>query len=153
MQNLFITILIFFLPFFFCNFSIVFGARTLAGVWKPINATDPTVIEIGKFAVDEHDKDAHVSLKFEKVVGGESQVVAGMQYKITIMADNGVEVNNYVALVWDKPRQKFRQLVYFDGPSPVYGMAMSSGIRMTGLYGSIFNNQAPAYILYSMPQG
>lgn len=38
-------------------------------------------------------------------------------------------------------------------PSPVYGMAMSSGIRMTGLYGSIFNNQAPAYILYSMPQG
>ncbi|KAI3510489.1 hypothetical protein L1887_17529 [Cichorium endivia] len=117
MQNLFvITILIFFLPFFFCNFSTVLGARTLAGGWNPINATDPTVIEIGKFAVDEHDKDAHVSLKFEKVVGGVSQVVAGMQYNITITAVNGVEENNYVALVWDKPWQKFRQLVSFDGP-------------------------------------
>ncbi|KAI3510490.1 hypothetical protein L1887_17530 [Cichorium endivia] len=116
MHHLVTTILIFFLPFLFYNLSSVYSARTLAGGWTPINATDPTVIEIGKFAVDEYDKDDHVSLKFEKVVGGEKQVVDGTKYKITITAVNGSAENNYVALVLDKPWQKFRELVYFEGP-------------------------------------
>ncbi|KAL7616753.1 hypothetical protein Lser_V15G04173 [Lactuca serriola] len=121
MRHLFVTILIFFLPFLY-NFSFALGARTLAdgwslaGSWTPINASDPMVIEIGKFAVDEHDKDDHMSLQFEKVVAGESQVVAGTQYNITITAVEGGVENNYVALVWDKPWQKFRELMSFVGP-------------------------------------
>ncbi|XP_042756140.1 cysteine proteinase inhibitor A [Lactuca sativa] len=115
MRHLFVTILIFFLPFLY-NFSFALCARTLAGSWTPINASDPMVIEIGKFAVDEHDKDDHMSLQFEKVVAGESQVVAGTQYNITITAVEGGVENNYVALVWDKPWQKFRELMSFVGP-------------------------------------
>ncbi|MFS7950521.1 putative Cystatin domain-containing protein [Helianthus anomalus] len=114
MQNLFITILII---FFLYNPSAALGEGTLAGGWKPIpDVTDPTVVDIAKFAVDEHNKEAHAALKFVKVVKGESQVVSGKNYNLTIMAADGGAGKNYVALVWDKPWQKFRKLVSFKGP-------------------------------------
>ncbi|KAI7756891.1 hypothetical protein M8C21_030305 [Ambrosia artemisiifolia] len=116
MQNLFITFLI--ISFVYCpKPSASLGEGTLAGGWKPIpNVTDATVVDIGKFAVDEHNKNDHANLKFVNVVKGESQVVAGMNYNLTVTAaDGGVEYS-YVALVWDKPWEKFRQLVSFKGP-------------------------------------
>ncbi|PWA37584.1 cystatin [Artemisia annua] len=93
------------------------GGEVLTRGWKPIqNVNDPIVVDIGKFAVDEHNKEEHMSLKFEKVVKGETQVVAGTKYSLTIMAaDNNVE-HNYVVVVWDKPWQKFRLLSSFKGP-------------------------------------
>ncbi|KAI3740451.1 hypothetical protein L2E82_30880 [Cichorium intybus] len=113
MYNLFI----FFLPFLLCNTSDALRGGPVTGGWSPIrNVTEPGVVDIGKFAVDEHNKNDHASLKFKKVVKGESQVVAGMNYKLTITAaDDSVE-NKYVAVVWDKPWEKFRQLVSFKGP-------------------------------------
>ncbi|KAI3740527.1 hypothetical protein L2E82_30995 [Cichorium intybus] len=111
MQNLLTTIVIFFLPFIF------FDGYAALGGWKPIvNVTDPKVVDIAKFAVNEHDKKDQASLKFIKVVSGKSQVVAGMDYNLTIMAVNGGLENNYVAIVWDKPTQNFRQLMSFRGP-------------------------------------
>ncbi|CAI9270891.1 unnamed protein product [Lactuca saligna] len=93
------------------------GEAPLTGGWRPIpNVAAPTVVDIGKFAVDEHNKNDHTSLKFEKVTKGESQVVAGMNYKLTITAEDGSVNNNYEAVVWVKPWQKFRQLVSFKGP-------------------------------------
>ncbi|XP_076924358.1 cysteine proteinase inhibitor 1-like [Bidens hawaiensis] len=115
MHNIFISILI--LVFLFSRSSAALGEGTLAGGWKPIrNVTDPTVVDIAKFAVDEHNKEDHASLKFLRVVKGESQVVAGMNYNLTISAKDGNMVNNYMSLVWDKPWEKFRQLVSFKGP-------------------------------------
>ncbi|KAL7616747.1 hypothetical protein Lser_V15G04175 [Lactuca serriola] len=117
MNYLSITILVFFLPFIFFDGYVVLGGRILTGHWKPIsNVTDATVVDIGKFAVDEHDLKDHTSLKFVKVVSGEIQVVAGMNYKLTIKTVNGGLENNYVAVVWVKPIQKSRQLVSFKGP-------------------------------------
>nr|GEX91736.1 cysteine proteinase inhibitor 5-like [Tanacetum cinerariifolium] len=116
MQNLFVPILIFSLSFFVCNSYVALGRQVLAGGWKPIDASDPEVIGIGKFAVNEHNKEEKASLKFIKVVKGESQVVAGMKYNLTIKAADGTVDNNYEAVVWDKPWQKFRQLVSFKGP-------------------------------------
>uniref|UniRef100_A0A251UVP8 Putative cystatin n=1 Tax=Helianthus annuus TaxID=4232 RepID=A0A251UVP8_HELAN len=115
MQNLFILILII---FFLYNPSAALGEGTLTGGWKPIpDVTDPTVVDIAKFAVDEHNKEAHASLKFVKVVKGEKcQVVAGMNYNVTITAADGGAGKNYVALVWNKPWEKFMQLVSFKGP-------------------------------------
>ena len=114
MHTLFIFL---FLLFIFFNSSAALGRGAITGGWKPIrNITDSGVIDIGKFAVDEHNKNDHASLNFKKLVKGESQVVAGTQYNITVtVVDEGRE-NNYIALVWDKPWQKFRKLVSFDGP-------------------------------------
>ncbi|KAJ0586547.1 putative Cystatin domain-containing protein [Helianthus annuus] len=115
MKNLFTIILIIF--FFFYKPSAALGEGTLSGGWKPVpDVTDPTVVDIAKFAVDEHNKEAHASLKFVKVVKGECQVVAGMNYNVTITAADGGAGKNYVALVWNKPWEKFMQLVSFKGP-------------------------------------
>ncbi|KAI3773373.1 hypothetical protein L1987_47900 [Smallanthus sonchifolius] len=114
MHKLFITILIISL---FCKPSAALGEGTLSGGWKPIpDVTNPVVVGIGKFAVIEHNKVDHASLKFTKVVKGETQVVAGLNYNLTITAADGSVEKNYVALVWDKPWEKFRRLVSFKGP-------------------------------------
>lgn len=117
MKNLFITFFIFFLTFISFDSSVALEEGALTGGWKSIpNVTDPLIVDIGKFAVDEHNKDDHTSLKFGKVVKGDSQVVAGTNYNLTIKAGDGKLEGNYVAVVWDKPWQKFRQLVSFNGP-------------------------------------
>ncbi|KAI3691743.1 hypothetical protein L6452_31545 [Arctium lappa] len=115
--NLFITILIFFLPFILFNSSKA-GRRVLVGDWTKItNVSDPKVVEIGKFAVDEHNKADQASLKFSKVVSGERQVVGIMNYNPTITATDGRVENNYVIVVWDKPWvKKFRRFTSFKGP-------------------------------------
>ncbi|KAI3802688.1 hypothetical protein L1987_30829 [Smallanthus sonchifolius] len=110
MHKLFISILI--ISLFYKPSAALSG-----GAWKPIpDVTHPMVVAIGKFAVTEHNKVDHASLKFTKVVKGETQVVAGMNYNLTITAVDGSVEKNYVALVWDKPWEKFRQLVSFKGP-------------------------------------
>ncbi|GJS07355.1 cysteine proteinase inhibitor 5-like protein [Tanacetum coccineum] len=96
-------------------------ASRLKGGWKPIpNVTDPAIVDIGKFAIDEHNKnDQAASLQFRNVVQGQSQVVAGMNYNLTIAAaldGDHVQNNYYVAIVWIKPWEQFRRLVSFNGP-------------------------------------
>ncbi|KVI00924.1 Cystatin [Cynara cardunculus var. scolymus] len=116
-QSLFVTILIVLLTLMVSNSSMAVGDSALTGGWEPItNVTDPTVLDIGKFAVDEHNKQHKESLKFTKVVSGKSQVVAGRNYNLTITATDGGVENNYVAIVWDKPWENFRQLLSFKGP-------------------------------------
>ncbi|KAJ9558123.1 hypothetical protein OSB04_012737 [Centaurea solstitialis] len=116
-QLLFKMIPIFLLTIIYYDSSIALVDGALASNWKPItDVTDPTVVDIGKFAVDEHNKQDQESLKFTKVVKGETRVFAGMNYNLTIMAVDGNTENNYVAFVWDKPWQKFRQLLSFKGP-------------------------------------
>ncbi|KAK4371560.1 hypothetical protein RND71_011035 [Anisodus tanguticus] len=88
--------------------------EAIAGGWKPItNITDPEVVDIGKFAVDEHNKEAKTKLKFQKIMKGESQVVAGINYRLVITAKDGDSPHNYLAEVWDKPWEKFRNLTSF----------------------------------------
>ncbi|XP_073148290.1 cysteine proteinase inhibitor 1-like [Henckelia pumila] len=88
----------------------------LAGSWQPIkDLNSPLVLEISRFAVDEHNKNS-AKLLFVKVVKGESQVVEGMNYKLVITANDGAAGNktaNYEAVVWDKPWAHFRQLTSF----------------------------------------
>ncbi|MFS7950517.1 putative Cystatin domain-containing protein [Helianthus anomalus] len=103
MKNLFTIILII---FFFYKPSAALGEGTLSGGWKPVP----------DFAVDELNKEAHASIKFVKVIKGECQVVAGMNYNVTITVADGGAGKNYVALVWNKPWEKYMQLVSFKGP-------------------------------------
>ncbi|KAK4804608.1 hypothetical protein SAY86_004425 [Trapa natans] len=87
----------------------------LAGGWQPIrDVNDPYINEIAGFAVNEYNKQSRASLKLEKVLSGESQVVAGTNYRLIIAAkDNGTTSRNYQAVVWDKPWMHFRQLTSF----------------------------------------
>ncbi|KAG0494815.1 hypothetical protein HPP92_005809 [Vanilla planifolia] len=85
------------------------------GDWKPIkNLRDPHVLEIARFAVAEHNKEADVVLKLGRVVRGEIQVASGINYRLVIQAASARGGDNeYVAVVWEKSWQNFRRLTSF----------------------------------------
>ncbi|GJY49884.1 cysteine proteinase inhibitor 5-like protein [Tanacetum coccineum] len=100
-------------PLSYTHSDLSLGRQVLVGNWTPVNPSDPLVMEIGKFAVDEHNKEVKASLRYENVVNGESQVVEGIKYNLTIKAADGTVENNHQAVVWDKPSPGSRQLISF----------------------------------------
>uniref|UniRef100_A0A1J3JI51 Cysteine proteinase inhibitor 5 n=2 Tax=Noccaea caerulescens TaxID=107243 RepID=A0A1J3JI51_NOCCA len=88
------------------------AART--GGWSPItDIKDPHVIEIGEFAVSEYARETKSEFNFVTVVSGESQVVAGMNYKLVVTANHTGASKNYEAIVWEKPWLKSMNLTSF----------------------------------------
>ncbi|KAG8385835.1 hypothetical protein BUALT_Bualt03G0086500 [Buddleja alternifolia] len=86
----------------------------LGGPWRPI--TDPKdhkVLEIAKFAVDEHNKLAKTNLRFQNVINGTMKVVGGRIYRFVISARDGNAPDNYLALVYEKPWQHSKFLISF----------------------------------------
>ncbi|XP_010542197.1 PREDICTED: cysteine proteinase inhibitor 5 [Tarenaya hassleriana] len=89
----------------------VMAEGALLGGWKPIkDVSDPHVVEIAKYAVEEHNKQSKTDLKLDRVVSGQTQVVAGTNYKLIIAASDG---KSYEAIVWEKPWEHFRKLTSF----------------------------------------
>jgi cystatin-C len=88
---------------------------SIIGGWSPINnISDPYVTGIANYAVTEYDKRSGAKLKFEKVIKGESQVVAGTNYRLTLSAANGSASNNYEAFVWEREWENLRNLTSFE---------------------------------------
>ncbi|KAI5671234.1 hypothetical protein M9H77_11598 [Catharanthus roseus] len=113
LHSLRFTILLILAVTVFSDVSAALGGPNLGG-WKPIkNTKDPSVVEIGQFAINEHNKEAKSGLKFQEIVKGETQVVSGMNYKLVISAKDGSASHQYEAVVWDKPWEKFRSLTSF----------------------------------------
>ncbi|PHT90327.1 Cysteine proteinase inhibitor 5 [Capsicum chinense] len=103
------TILLYFSDAQDCPKKVTFGG------WKPItNLTDPEVVEIGKFVMDEHNKEAKTKLEFQEIIKGESQAVVGKNYRLVINAKDCDSLHNYLAVVWDLPWQKIRKLTSFE---------------------------------------
>ncbi|CAA7052076.1 unnamed protein product [Microthlaspi erraticum] len=89
-------------------------AATRVGGWSPIkNISDPHIIEVGEFAVSEYTRETKSDLNFVTIVSGESQVVAGMNYRLVITANHTGESKNYKAIVWEKPWLKSMNLTSF----------------------------------------
>ncbi|XP_073313611.1 cysteine proteinase inhibitor 1-like [Primulina huaijiensis] len=88
--------------------------------WRIIeNPNDPKLVQIVKFAVAEHNKQANKNLKLVKVLKAESQLVEGMEYRFVISAKEGgggaaVAPDEYVAVVWEKAWENFRKLISFE---------------------------------------
>ena len=86
----------------------------LVGGWQPIkNITEPHVKEIGEYAVEEYNKESKSQLKFVSVVKGETQVVAGTNYRLILATKDGALAKNYQAVVWEKVWEHFRNLTSF----------------------------------------
>ncbi|TKY53950.1 Cysteine proteinase inhibitor 5 [Spatholobus suberectus] len=83
------------------------------GGWSPIDINDPHVTEIANYAVTEYDKRYGEMLKFEKVIKADTQIVTGINYRVTLTASNGSSYNNYIAIVWEKVWMHFRNLTSF----------------------------------------
>ncbi|XP_073296615.1 cysteine proteinase inhibitor 5-like [Primulina huaijiensis] len=110
----FLSLLVVAFSILLASFSI---EASIAG-WNPIsNLTDPKVVEIGKFAVKEHNKRVNALLSFVSIVKGETQIVNGMNYRLIISATDAHAANaesNYRVVVWDNPWRKERRLISFE---------------------------------------
>ncbi|KAL3522235.1 hypothetical protein ACH5RR_015069 [Cinchona calisaya] len=106
LRPLLLTMMVFFL----CSNALLFFP------WKKENAEDPRVIELGKFAIDVHNKEAKTNLLFQRVATAESQL-GGIKYKLLIAAATNDSSNsdNYEALIIERQRAriKYTKLVSF----------------------------------------
>ncbi|KAL2932271.1 Cysteine proteinase inhibitor 5 [Bienertia sinuspersici] len=78
--------------------------------YQPIkDLNDPYVQGIVKFAVDTYNEDGN-HIKLVKIDKGESQVVAGTNYRFTISAN---DTKHYLTIVYDRPWDHYRALTAF----------------------------------------
>jgi sugar (pentulose or hexulose) kinase len=93
------------------------GTIMFGGLRPLKNIDHPRIKELGEWAVAEHVKRANDGLKFGRVVSGEDQIVAGMNYFLLIQAINGDGENGiYKARVYEQSWTNTRELVSF-GPA------------------------------------
>ncbi|URE37927.1 Cysteine proteinase inhibitor [Musa troglodytarum] len=85
------------------------------GGWTPVDVNNPHVHDITVFAVSEHNKEAKEHLTLVNVVKAQSQVVAGVNYKLLLVAKNEKGASGrYEAVVWEKEWENFRKLTSFN---------------------------------------
>ena len=103
--------------FVLANFSSAaklggYGPKT--GEWSPIkNLSDPHVAEIGEYAVSEHNKEANSKLALSRVIKGETQVVAGLNYRLVLETKDGGKVESFEAIVLERAWEKALKLTSF----------------------------------------
>ncbi|XP_039832066.1 cysteine proteinase inhibitor 8-like [Panicum virgatum] len=90
--------------------------ENLVGGWGVIpDVDDAHVQEVGAWAVEEHVKRANDGLRFGRVVRGEEQIVAGVNYRLGIVAANLAGQNaTYNAVVYEQIWTNTRRLLSFD---------------------------------------
>ncbi|KAL4310728.1 hypothetical protein GQ457_01G048440 [Hibiscus cannabinus] len=71
------------------------------------------VQELGRFAVDEHNKKENGMVEFVRVVKAAEQVVAGTLHHLTVEATDAGKKKLYEAKVWVKPWMNFKELQEF----------------------------------------
>ncbi|XP_068317252.1 cysteine proteinase inhibitor 5-like [Pyrus communis] len=85
--------------------------------WKPVNISDPSVVELGRWSVSEFNKDVRKQLVFEKLVSGGSAVFkVGKLYALLFaarnesLADSG---DNYLAGAWVQWSGKKKLIAFY----------------------------------------
>ncbi|KAF5943555.1 hypothetical protein HYC85_017632 [Camellia sinensis] len=90
------------------------GKSVLVGIWAPIlDPNGPNVLPVAQFAINEHNKEAKVNLKFIKVISGQTMDVAGFIFDLVIAAIDGAVIGHYKATVWTKPWKDYMNLTSF----------------------------------------
>ncbi|KAL5538551.1 hypothetical protein UlMin_024036 [Ulmus minor] len=84
------------------------GARQATGCENSVEVED-----LGRFAVEEHNKKENALLEFARVVKAEEQVVAGTLHRLTLEAIEAGKKKIYEAKIWSKPWLNFKELQEF----------------------------------------
>ncbi|GJM92826.1 hypothetical protein PR202_ga09330 [Eleusine coracana subsp. coracana] len=69
----------------------------------PGSENDPYVIDLARFAIAEHNKNANGPLEFERLIKVSNLAVSGTLYYFTIEARDREVKKLYKAQVWDRP--------------------------------------------------
>ncbi|KAI3818898.1 hypothetical protein L1987_12720 [Smallanthus sonchifolius] len=116
MTHHYISFFVIVIPLFFNFFDTCFaenGQKTVGNWLEIASPDDPAVIEVGQFAVDEHNKDTKSTMKFERVVKGYTQIVGGMNWRLTIEIEDRKSIKTCEVLVYEQTLHKVKKLVSF----------------------------------------
>ncbi|CAL0303599.1 unnamed protein product [Lupinus luteus] len=93
----------------YCDEPMVGGLVDSEGFQNSLEIQD-----LGRFAVNEHNKKQNALLEFTRVVKAQEQLVAGTLHYLTIEAIDAGEKKIYDAQVWVKPWLNFKELTEFE---------------------------------------
>lgn len=84
------------------------AVAAVPGGWSKASVGDPAVVAAATFAVAarqaEDERGGHTAkLALEEIVAAEQQVVAGMNYRLTLRVKVGDDVRRAEATVWSRP--------------------------------------------------
>ncbi len=72
----------------------------VAGGWSNVSVKEKDVVAAAKFAVSEYAQQEII--KFKKLLKARRQVVAGMNYELTLLMKHDKHTQKAVAVVWKK---------------------------------------------------
>ena len=82
--------------------SVFAGERILMGGWSETEVDNPEVLKATKFAVAERSGDMNMVIELVEILNAEQQVVAGMNYLMTLKVKEDGEEKTVLAKVWRK---------------------------------------------------
>ncbi|CAI5505617.1 unnamed protein product [Closterium sp. Naga37s-1] len=103
------------------------AAYPVAGGWSVVKDAykNKDVLELARFAVEQHNTDKNTNLRFDSVTAAWRQVVAGLKWRIVLRAvdparsaTKGRAPPKFVAEIWEKSWEDFRQLLSFQEVTP-----------------------------------
>ncbi|XP_014504954.1 multicystatin-like [Vigna radiata var. radiata] len=85
------------------EFKVVDDSTTKLGTGerKDVPADTPYIQNLGRFAVDQYNKEQNANLKFVRVIHAKLQIVKGSLYYLTLEAKDAESKNVYEAQVWE----------------------------------------------------
>ncbi|KAJ4912405.1 hypothetical protein Rs2_07026 [Raphanus sativus] len=88
--------------------SLIFVVEGFHGKSVPIkDVSAPNVIEVAKYAIDEHNSETNDNLMFVEIVEGKREVLSAIIYDLIIAVKNeGGATKNYKAVVMESGRDK-----------------------------------------------
>ncbi|KAK9084674.1 hypothetical protein Sjap_025085 [Stephania japonica] len=96
------------------SFKII-AVRSIPGGSYPADPNDPHIVEIGRYAVQEYNNRTHMGLKFVNLIKADTQVVAGIIYRLVIAAKNkNDQVQYYDAVVLERAWESYKTLTCFE---------------------------------------
>jgi len=73
------------------------------GAYGTVSHADPAVQDAARFAVEAQNRRQTAPLQLVKVLASEQQVVAGMNYRLTLLVNENGRLRKATAVVWSQP--------------------------------------------------
>lgn len=79
----------------------------VAGSYRPAKVTSSPVKKAAQYAVQERAKKTGKKLKLDKIISAETQVVAGVNYRLRLRVVNGKKSSKVTALVYQNLKGRY----------------------------------------------
>ncbi|XP_071689080.1 cysteine proteinase inhibitor 5-like [Rutidosis leptorrhynchoides] len=90
------------------------SSQKTVGNWLEIaRLDDPAVLEVGQFAVNAYNTNTTSTFRFQRVVRGDTQIVGGINWRLTVEVEDFDLFRNCEVFVYDQPWRHVKELKSF----------------------------------------